>query len=117
MRDKFGEFGDDRPASRGEAVREWAYNVGETVPEQEYLLSDYDTFEKNPWYVGPPGRHPEDEAYDVDPDEIWEFPHGPEGIDWDRVSDAMADARAEEQDAPVWAGMVLDGPTDDDIPF
>ena len=43
-----------------EAVREWAYNVGHDNPDQAWLLSDYDTWERNPFYRGPKVPHPED---------------------------------------------------------
>lgn len=43
-----------------EAVREWAWTVGSTKKYQQWLLSDYDTWEPNPHYVGPNQGHPED---------------------------------------------------------
>ena len=43
------------------AVRQHTSAYGEERPEQEYLLSPFDTWEKNPWYQGEPGPHPEDE--------------------------------------------------------
>jgi hypothetical protein len=49
------------------AVREWVWVVGRDIPDQEYILSDYDSWEKNPFYLGKPGRHPED--YDCEYDE------------------------------------------------
>ena len=42
-------------------IREWARNVGESRQDQEWLLTEYDSWERNPWYSGPPGRHPEDD--------------------------------------------------------
>lgn len=45
-------------------VKEWARNVGATRPDQEWLLTDYDSWERNPFYSGPPGRHPEDDSED-----------------------------------------------------
>lgn len=45
-------------------IREWARNVGVEVPEQEWLLTNYDSWERNPWYKGKPGRHPEDDCYE-----------------------------------------------------
>jgi hypothetical protein len=47
-----------------DAVREWAYITGYHYPEQEWLLSNYDTWEKNPCYTGTPGRHPEDNDWE-----------------------------------------------------
>jgi len=43
-----------------EAVREWSWNVGSDRPTEQWLLSDYDTWERNPHYVGPDQGHPED---------------------------------------------------------
>jgi len=42
-----------------EAVRQWAWNVGSDRPTEQWLLSDYDTWERNPHYVGPDLGHPE----------------------------------------------------------
>jgi hypothetical protein len=47
-----------------DAVREWASITGFHFPEREWLLSDYDTWERNPHYTGKLGRHPEDDVYD-----------------------------------------------------
>ena len=43
-----------------EAVREWVRNVGYDRPDQPWILSDYDSWEKNPFYRGPPVPHPEE---------------------------------------------------------
>lgn len=43
-----------------EAVRQWAWSVGQGRSDQQWLLSDYDTWECNPHYHGPDQRHPED---------------------------------------------------------
>jgi hypothetical protein len=43
-----------------EALRQHAGAYGEERQDQEWLLSPFDTWEKNPWYRGEPGRHPED---------------------------------------------------------
>lgn len=40
-------------------IKEWARNVGREYPDQEYLLTEYDSWERNPWFTGKPGRHPE----------------------------------------------------------
>ncbi len=42
---------EDRMATMQDAVREWAYNFGATCPGQEWLLSDYDTWERNPHFT------------------------------------------------------------------
>jgi len=50
--------------SEGEYMAEAMYQhtvaYGEERPDDEYLLSPFDTWEKNPWYAGEPGPHPED---------------------------------------------------------
>ena len=51
------------PATVSEAVREWAYNVGRDNPDRQWLLSDYDTLELNPFYNGPDQGHPEDDQW------------------------------------------------------
>ena len=49
-------------ATMTEAVRQWAYSVGINRQASAYILSDYDTWETNPHYVGPPPCvHPEDD--------------------------------------------------------
>ena len=50
----------DRCATVNEAIQEYAENVGVYFPDREYLLTSWDTWVKNPYYVGPPGRHPDD---------------------------------------------------------
>ena len=47
-----------------EAVREWVWNVGQDRADQQWVLSDYDTWERNPHYTGPDQGHPEDEHYE-----------------------------------------------------
>ena len=46
-------------ATVAEAIQEWAYNVGHERPECAWICSDYDTWERNPYYRGPPVEHPE----------------------------------------------------------
>jgi len=46
-----------------EAVREWVWNVGRNRLDQQWILSDYDTWERNPYYNGPDQGHPEDDYY------------------------------------------------------
>jgi hypothetical protein len=48
-------------ATPQEACREFANNVGETNPEAAWILTNYDTWEKNPHYIGPPVPHPEED--------------------------------------------------------
>lgn len=56
---------DNRGPKMDEAVKEWARNVGRDNLDRQWLLTDYDTWERNPFYSGPPQRHPEDDdSYD-----------------------------------------------------
>lgn len=50
-----------------QAVREWAWVVGAEVPDRQWLLSDYDSWERNPHYRGP---DPEDCFYEGQDDEF-----------------------------------------------
>jgi hypothetical protein len=60
-------------ATMSDAVREYARNVGAERPDRAWILSPYDTWERNPCYSGPPARHPED---DYDEDEVAGFDLG-----------------------------------------
>lgn len=44
----------DIMATPSDACREYARNVGADKPECKWILTDYDTFEANPYYNGPP---------------------------------------------------------------
>lgn len=62
---------DDEPqyyGSQGEyltmAVREYAREHGAMEPDRAWILSPFDTWERNPFYRGPPVRHPEDDQDD-----------------------------------------------------
>lgn len=46
-------------ATRSDAVREYAIWVGKDKPLVQWILSDYDTWEPNPFYVGPDQGHPD----------------------------------------------------------
>ena len=46
-------------ATPSDACREWALNFGAEVPQRPWLLTDYDTWEANPHYLGPKIPHPE----------------------------------------------------------
>lgn len=48
-------------ATISDAVKEYAANVGAERPLVQWILSDYDTWERNPYYVGPDQGHPDDE--------------------------------------------------------
>lgn len=51
---------DDHPATKSEACREFAHNYGSMHPEKAWVLTDFDTWERNPYYSGPAVPHPED---------------------------------------------------------
>lgn len=72
-----------------QAVKQYAGAYGEASPDQAWILSPFDTWEKNPYYVGPPVPHPED-------------PEGP----------------CEDVPYPCWTpSTTLDPAFDDDMPF
>ena len=51
-----------------DGIREWVWWAGQDCPNAEWMLSDYDTWEKNPHYTGKPGRHPEDPYWEHEQD-------------------------------------------------
>jgi hypothetical protein len=53
----------DHIATPGEAVEEWRFNVGPDRADEAWILHDRDVWVRNPYYVGPPQPHPEDEGY------------------------------------------------------
>jgi hypothetical protein len=60
-------FEPDEPghlATYGEAFKEYGRNAGAIQPNVEWILTPWDTWEKNPFYTGTPGRHPEDDYED-----------------------------------------------------
>ena len=59
-------YEDDQLATPADAVREWVSVVGANHPDRAWLCHDYDVWVANPYYNGPPVRHPED--YDMDAD-------------------------------------------------
>ena len=48
------------------AAREQAYNQGMDHPDRAWVLTFFDSWEPNPFYVGPPVRHPEDDYDEED---------------------------------------------------
>jgi hypothetical protein len=50
-----------RLATEREAVAEYALNVGRESIEDAWILSPFDTWERNPFYSGPAQPHPEDD--------------------------------------------------------
>jgi hypothetical protein len=47
-----------------EAVGEYAREHGRLNPDRAWILSPFDSWEPNPFYQGPPARHPEDDEYE-----------------------------------------------------
>ncbi len=48
-------------ATYDDARAEFARNAGSDRPDSEWILTPFDTWERNPAYCGPKGRHPEDD--------------------------------------------------------
>lgn len=53
-------FHDQYRATVQDGIRQWVRAYGEEHPDREWLLSDRDTWERNPYYTGEAGPHPED---------------------------------------------------------
>jgi hypothetical protein len=54
---------DSEPSTTSELVREQAAYDGQFCPNIAWILSDFDTWERNPHYTGPANpRHPEDDS-------------------------------------------------------
>ena len=50
-----------------EAHKEMIQIFGQEQTDHEWILTDYDVWEKNPYFTGvPSGRHPEDDCYPED---------------------------------------------------
>lgn len=64
-------------ATEAQAIEEWTRNVGyeDCYKDRQWICSNYDTWERNPYYRGPEQPHPE-AAYD---DYLFER----EWIDWE----------------------------------
>jgi hypothetical protein len=63
------EYEEDRLATPSEACKEYARNYGSDHPERAWILTDFDTWERNPFYSGPKVPHPEDDCYHYGIDE------------------------------------------------
>lgn len=98
----------DRPATPAEAYREWVWNAGQDRPDQAWLLTDFDTWEPNPYYSGPPEPHPE--QYDSPPSEplAWDDPAQLIGVDFHEAAMNPASVLPRPP-VPDWE--------EDDIPF
>jgi hypothetical protein len=55
---------EDRLATDEEACTEYAFNVGRDRLDRQWILTNYDTWVQNPYYKGPPQRHPEEYDYE-----------------------------------------------------
>jgi hypothetical protein len=50
---------EDTLATPSDARREYARNAGHDNPESPWILTPWDTWERNPAYQGPPVPHPD----------------------------------------------------------
>ena len=66
----------DQLATRTDACREYARNIGMDHPDRPWVLTDWDTWERNPFYHGVPVPHPEDCGGGADVEEL----HGVEPV-------------------------------------
>jgi hypothetical protein len=83
-------------ATDGEAMQEYAHNIGGEYPDRAWLLTSYDVWVRNPAYVGPPVPHPEDYS-----------DYGP-----------LDEGDGPREDFSLDGGECDDNPpSDDDIPF
>lgn len=48
-------------ATHRDAQLEYTRNVGFEFQDRAWICTDYDIWERNPFYVGPPVPHPEDD--------------------------------------------------------
>jgi hypothetical protein len=79
-----------------EAHAEMIQIFGMENPDRQWILTDYDVWEKNPFHNGPEQQHPEDDT----PHEVWE---------------ENQNKKEEEQDANLETYEYLIG--EDDYPF
>lgn len=77
-------------ATPSDACREYAAAVGSEHPDRAWILTDYDTWEPNPYYVGPPRMHPEMVGED-DEDDIFYPHHSAHVYDYERELDRRWD--------------------------
>ncbi len=49
-------------ATMDDACREYVYNAGAQHPDHAWILSPWDSWHRNPFYLGPPQKHPEDDS-------------------------------------------------------
>ena len=82
---------EDRLATPTEACREYARNVGVDHPDRPWILTDFDTWERNPFYHGPPAPHPEyeDDAPTAEDYVACEFQPAHAACDWPLTPDEI----------------------------
>lgn len=100
-------------ATESDAIREFAFNVGRDQPDREWISTPYDTWERNPFFTGRPGRHPEDDS------DLFNDPEWIAHIEADRAeyeaaqeADMIADTLFGARDAHVHAYLLHN-----DFPF
>lgn len=74
----FGYYDDDNRSEQlsesewnREAFQQYAHVYGLLDVNQEWVLSPFDTWERNPHYTGTPGRHPEEDWDEEDEEQIF----------------------------------------------
>jgi hypothetical protein len=106
----FGRWEDDRLATKTDACREWAWNVGEDAryADSQWILTDYDTWERNPHYHGPAQEHP----YDAEAREDYE-----RSLEDSQMGFEEFEYRQSREIVNVESNVVAPDYLDDDIPF
>ena len=100
-----------------EAVAQWVSVYGFEHQDEAWILSDYDTWHRNPYYTGPEVQHPEDYDYDEPV-----YDDGVDSPDYEVTGCEMTDVEA-DADTLASCGWgtdedyVCDNDYFDDIPF
>ena len=68
--EQYDEEMNSRLATPSDAIREYTYNYGMDNPDMEWIVSPYDTWERNPYYTGKPGPHSEEYDYEEDEENV-----------------------------------------------
>jgi hypothetical protein len=92
----------DECATPAEAYREMVCNIGMDNADSQWILTPYDTWEKNPAYVGPPQPHPEDDTPSIN---LNSFAERSKTVEMERGLEAYEEARMDR------------GTIEDDCPF
>ena len=100
-------------STESEWDRAEAYEIGAENPDRAWICTDRDVWHANPFYKGPPVRHPEDDYddYPTDRDIVGAYPDDLRLIDDDEDFD-LTEVR---QHVPLIRGSQRD--LDDCIPF